>query len=208
MKKLVLIIIVIICIAAVAYLAFFKKESNQPSNNISVVSNNNTATENTTINDPSKGTIVDVKELKNKRILVEKHYINYAFSFVHKGTILCSDGTIYNFEYSNQEELPTRPYEKIIEESDEVISHVTTFEGRVPEDELARLTELLTTIDADYESDSVAMDKGEDTIIYYDYDDNEVITLQSTGDSIVTNVSKNTNKILDILDLYQIRLTE
>ena len=207
MKKLGLIIIVIICIAIVTYWSFLKKDSNQINNNTVEVSNN-IKPENTIINDPSKGTIVDVKDLKNKRILVEKHYINYAFSFVHKGTIICSDGTIYNFEYSNQEELATRPYEKIIEESDEVISHVTTFEGRVPEDELARLTELLTTISPDYESDNIAMDKGEDTIIYYDYDNNEVITLQSTGDSIVTNLSKNTNKILDILDLYQIRLTE
>ncbi len=207
MKKFILIIIVIICIAIVTYWGFLKKDSNQINNNTVEVSNN-IKTENTIINDPSKGTIVDVKDLKNKRILVEKHYINYAFSFVHKGTIICSDGTIYNFEYSNQEELATRPYEKIIEESDEVISHVTTFEGRVPEDELARLTELLTTISPDYESDNIAMDKGEDTIIYYDYDNNEVITLKSTGDSIVTNLSKNTNKILDILDLYQIRLTE
>ncbi len=207
MKKFILIIIVIICIAIVTYWSFLKKDSNQINNNTVEVSNN-IKPENTIINDPSKGTIVDVKDLKNKRILVEKHYINYAFSFVHKGTIICSDGTIYNFEYSNQEELATRPYEKIIEESDEVISHVTTFEGRVPEDELARLTELLTTISPDYESDNIAMDKGEDTIIYYDYDNNEVITLQSTGDSIVTNLSKNTNKILDILDLYQIRLTE
>lgn len=207
MKKFILIIIVIICIAIVTYWGFLKKDSNQINNNTVEVSNN-IKPENTIINDPSKGTIVDVKDLKNKRILVEKHYINYAFSFVHKGTIICSDGTIYNFEYSNQEELATRPYEKIIEESDEVISHVTTFEGRVPEDELARLTELLTTISPDYESDNIAMDKGEDTIIYYDYDNNEVITLQSTGDSIVTNLSKNTNKILDILDLYQIRLTE
>ncbi len=207
MKKFILIIIVIICIAIVTYWGFLKKDSNQINNNTVEVSNN-IKPENTIINDPSKGTIVDVKDLKNKRILVEKHYINYAFSFVHKGTIICSDGTIYNFEYSNQEELATRPYEKIIEESDEVISHVTTFEGRVPEDELARLTELLTTISPDYESDNIAMDKGEDTIIYYDYDNNEVITLKSTGDSIVTNLSKNTNKILDILDLYQIRLTE
>lgn len=207
MKKFILIIIVIICIAIVTYWSFLKKDSNQINNNTVEVSNN-IKPENTIINDPSKGTIVDVKDLKNKRILVEKHYINYAFSFVHKGTIICSDGTIYNFEYSNQEELATRPYEKIIEESDEVISHVTTFEGRVPEDELARLTELLTTISPDYESDNIAMDKGEDTIIYYDYDNNEVITLQSTGDSIVTNLSKNTNKILDILDLYQIKLTE
>lgn len=204
MKK--IIIIIIITIAIVGFIFYMSKNKKQNiSNTTSTII---PETSSPTIEDPSKGTIVDVNTLKNKRILVEKHYINYAFDFDHKGIVICTDGTIYNFVYSSQEDLPTRPYEKIIEASDDVLSHATTFEGRVPEDELARLTDLLTTIEADYEYDNVAMDKGEDTIIYYDYEGNEIITLKSGGDSIVTNKSKNANKILTILEDYHLRLEE
>lgn len=211
MKKLLKIIIpLILIIVCGLYLYNMKKQTvgvNSDNNN-QINTNSTDVTTSPKEQDPSKGTIVDVNDLKQKMILVEKHYLNYAFSFDHKGTILCTDGTIYNYAYSKQDELPSKPYEKISEESDDVISHVTTFEGRVSEDDLALLKDLLGSVTADYEYDNVAMDQGEDTIIYYDYEDNEIITLKSTGDSIVKNNSKNITKILKTLDYYHIRIDE
>lgn len=208
MKKFLILLLVIIIVVScfIFYNSKSKNESNQNVDSLEIKQND--SVEETHIEDPSKGTIVDVQTLKNKRILVEKHYINYAYSFEHRGLVICTDGTMYNYEYGGQEELPERPFEKIVEASDEILAHVTTFEGRIPKDEIDRLTELLTTISADYTYSNVEMSKGEDTIIYYNYEKNEIVTLKSGGDNIVKNNSKNTEKILTILEDYHIRLEE
>ena len=211
MKKVLIILSLIIIIAAtVAIIKVMPQNNSQPNSETKDSSTYQTTSSNSEpeIKDPSKGTIVSVSDLKGKKILVEKHYLNYAFSFEHEGTIVCTDGTIYNYKYSNEDELSPTPYNKIIEASDDVIEHVTSFEGRIPKESLEKLSSLLPTIKEDYESKNVAMDAGEDTIIYYNYDKNKIITLKSTGDSIVRNNSKNTEEVLKILDSYHIRINE
>lgn len=212
MKKVLIILSLLIIIAAgiAIYKNLPQKEKNniEETNNVEESVQYNSNKEESNSKDPSKGTIVSIDDLKGKKILVEKHYLNYAFSFDHEGIIICTDGTIYNFKYSNEDELSPTPYEKIIEESDDIITHVTTFEGRVSTEDLEKLTSLLAKVEENYESKNVAMDAGEDTILYYNYDENKKITLQSAGDSIVKNNSKNVKNILSILDSYHIRIEE
>lgn len=211
MKKVLIILSILIIIAAgiAIYKNLPQKEKTiEETNNSGESIQYNNSKEESNFKDPSKGTIVSIDDLKGKKVLVEKHYLNYAFSFDHEGIIICTDGTIYNFKYSNEDELSPTPYEKIIEESDDIITHVTTFEGRVSSEDLESLTSLLEKVEEDYESKNVAMDAGEDTILYYNYDKNTKITLQSAGDSIVKNNSKNVKKILSILDSYHIRIDE
>ena len=207
MKKILIILsIIIITITIFAIYKISHTTANENTTSSANSSANSNITTSSTPQDPSKGTIVSISDLAGKRVLIDKHFLNYAFSFEHEGIILCTDGTIYNYKYSNEDELAPTPYKKIIEESDDIISHVTTFEGRVPTKDLENLSSLLKTLSEDYTFNNVAMYKGEDTIIYYNYDDNKKITIESTGDSIVKNNSENAEKIIKILYDYHIRI--
>ena len=72
------------------------------------------------------------------------------------------------------------------------------------DEDLSYLTELLTGIENEYENSShfVSSDGTINQILYYDYDNNQEIILETSGSSNNINTSPNINEILKIIDKY------
>ena len=143
---------------------------------------------------------------ENKRILIEYSYRNLAWSYTYYGTVICEDGSIYKFEFTDSSQ-EYGPYDNIEERSKNILEHVTINKGKMNKNDLKKLKEELKNIENDTTGETSGMfDIGQTTTEYYNYDTKEIITLESNGDYNEINNSQNIQDVLLILEEYDIKL--
>ena len=146
--------------------------------------------------------LISIMYKNNKKVLIESYSMNFAWGFYYDGTIICEDGTIYEFECD------TLPEVKDIEEYSKVLINSTTKKcGKIPKEDLAKLKEMLSGIT--YQTEEVGIeievyDAPTSTLEFYDYNSNQKILLKQEEANIdkKINVSNNINDILEIIDEY------
>lgn len=121
-------------------------------------------------------------------VLVEKSYANYAWGKVYKGTVICNNGKIYEFdgELDKVDVLKSENTKKKIK--------------TVSESDLRLIKEYITSIEEIYEERSVGCDMGSSSISVYSNDIR--IVLSETGDWERNNTSKYTRELLQIIGKY------
>lgn len=77
--------------------------------------------------------------------------------------------------------------------------------GKMSDEDLTNLKNLLKGLSNKYENSShfVSADGTINQILYYDYDKNEEIILETSGSSNNINTSPNINEILSIINKYK-----
>lgn len=143
----------------------------------------------------------------NKKVLIEHYYKNLAWSYTYYGTVICEDGSIYKFKFTDSSQ-EYGPYDNIEERSKNILEHVKISEEKIDKmdkKDLKQLKEELENIENDTIGESTEIfDIGQTTTEYYNYETNELITLESTGEYNEINTSQNIQDILSILEKYDL----
>ena len=143
----------------------------------------------------------------NKKVLIEHYCKNLAWSYTYYGTVICEDGSIYKFKFTDSSQ-EYGPYDNIEERSKNILEHVKISEEKIDKmdkKDLKQLKEELKNIENDTIGESTEIfDIGQTTTEYYNYETNELITLESTGEYNEINTSQNIQDILSILEKYDL----
>ena len=145
---------------------------------------------------------------ENKRILIEYSFKNNAWDYIYYGTVICEDGSMYSFEFTDSsQEYDQR--DDIEKRSKNILGNVTINKGKMNKKDLEQLKEELINIENDITKEHSGMyDGGQTSIEYYNYDTKEVIKLMLKGTYNGINNSQNIQDILLILEEYNINSDE
>lgn len=141
--------------------------------------------------------------LNNKKIIVEDSYINWAWGFVYRGTIICDDGSIYEFSMNDKRYKYLKSY-KDLKLNIAILNNKTKYVGKISEEDLKKIKELSKDIKSEnfQKNESGGCDMGQHSIDIWNYDLNKRITLYTFGDWRGSNSSKNTNELINIIKKY------
>ena len=135
-------------------------------------------------------------------ILLESSYINYAWGFQYNGKVICDSGNIYSFSKSDRAVYTTASTE-LETLNNYILSGDAKFVGRVNDKDLQAMKEYTKTIDNNYtEAASGGNDMGANVTSIWNYDKNEKILLQETGDWNKENTSENAEKLNELIEKY------
>jgi len=144
------------------------------------------------------------KKNSQNKVIIESSQVSNAYGFAYAGTVICGDGSIYDFEltdskYENIDKLTLTQRSILILESG------TKREETVEEQDLKKIKKLLPKIKADYKERNAEMqifNFGTESVHIYNYKKNEKVILLQTGAVLLDNNSKKTAEILEILGEY------
>lgn len=144
-----------------------------------------------------KLSLKDVNIPQEKHILIEKSYSNYAWGHVYEGTFICTDGTIYKFDYSNSKSM-----DKINEEY--MLKHSKKTHKKISKNDMKILYENAVNLKDKIKRKNVAMDAGSHSISVWVPNKNKKIYIKESGDFKGTNNTKESKVIRFILKKYLI----
>lgn len=132
--------------------------------------------------------------LNNKKIIVEDSYENCASKFVYSGTIICDDGSIYEFSMNKY----LKSYEDLKKLNIAILNNKTKYVGKISEEDLKKIKELSKDIKSEnfQAHESGGYDMGQYSINIWNYDLNKRITLDwrdSNSSELINIIKKYTN---------------
>ena len=145
-------------------------------------------------------------------VIAEELYVNYAWGFTYSGTAVTDKGVVFDFRIpeSKQDELmQVIDADDIKLKSDFLWENRTAISARtINESTIDSIARYIKQVDRSQLEDTCdgrrgpiisTSDAGTNSLSVYDYDDNEIIKLRSTGDLVSTNCSNAGRKLIDIL---------
>lgn len=136
------------------------------------------------------------------KIIAEKSYVTFAWGFQYTGEVICSDGNIYGFDHSYAAPDCPETLTSLENASEYVLSDAQISGKRVSNADMARINELIASLEDKNESRHNGYDAGANSVIVYDYARGEKITLASEGGWIIENSTKNSKELQKIINRY------
>ena len=91
------------------------------------------------------------------KIIVQTYYENNASYYIHFGIIICEDGKVYKFNC--EEDCATN---NLNEESTYILNYVTSYKGKIDDENLEKIKEYSQYIESNYETEGIGNDLGSD----------------------------------------------
>ena len=125
----------------------------------------------------------------NDDILVEYSYQAWTELYTYYGQLITTKGDIYNFNCNNTNEY-------------DATRCITKKKGTISFTDLNIINDYIINIDANYKTKTISNEVGELTISFNKND--EIIVLTAKGDFNITNISKDSKKLIKLLKKYGI----
>ena len=143
------------------------------------------------------------KELNysNKKILASKIYSNYAWAITFNGTVIFNDGTIYQWEYFNNQ-LTEDTYNLNEEDALKkfILNKAKKKKIKVTKKDLAKIENSIQDLENIINLNCPGADQGDEDISIWQ--NKKEIALKVSGDCIGENKTKKSQEILEILNKY------
>ncbi len=142
-----------------------------------------------------------IKPGKDEMVLAEKSYINFAWGFQYKGTVILTNGSIYRFDAGSQRERimkcrTAKDYSSLI------LDNLTEKASIVPQKDLEKIKKQAGNIKEKLQEKSAANDAGSTSVKIYNYTENRQILLDEKGDWIRKNTDKTAGELLKTINKY------
>lgn len=151
--------------------------------------------------------IIDGVGVINKRILIEKASLDNAWGFSYGGTIVCTDGSIYKFYTDERYENNYLNIRALLDREKYILKNVTEYKGKIGYIDLIKIKmNLIRGVNPlNTTSKYVGVyDLGEVYIRARGYMGIGFVELINSGTFYTVNNSKSAQRILEILEKYDI----
>jgi len=147
-------------------------------------------------------TIAVEEKKSDKKVIAEISYINFAHGFSYHGTVICDDGSVYNFSAQDEENYyDYYNYKDLNKLNEFIFNNVTEYVGNIDEEELIKIKEYSKNIEKqDLLQENFSVGRGSKVIDIWNYENNERIELQLSGDWNGKNDSKNSEELTKTIE--------
>ena len=155
--------------------------------------------------DNSESNKVVPKNLYDK-VLIISSSSNYAWSYYHSGSVVMGDGTIYKYSLELEDDINVFSFSGL---NDKFYEKLEKTDKKISMEDMNKLYTYLMDFDDSYtEPKNTAMDAGQTSLDFVNYDDEEIYLIKTAGDNEYRNKNINTNKVIKILKKYNLRVHE
>ena len=145
------------------------------------------------------------KSLHNKALIIYSNS-NYAWGYHYSGKVVMGDGSIYEFSLELNDNINPSTFNGL---TNEFYDKLEKTDREISKKDMDKLYKYLMDFDDDYtKQKNTAMDAGQSTLDFVNYDDEEIYLIKTSGDYTYRNKNDNLHSVLDILKKYGLRVRE